>query len=77
MRTTQNKVILEALRRRGQITAQDALRMGITRLSARIWDLRRDGHCIAAERKKITSRWGVSTVATYRLNTREASRCKR
>lgn len=47
---TQNEQILEHLKRNRGITSIEAINeYGITRLSARIADLRRDGHIIGAE----------------------------
>ena len=37
---SQNDVVLQYLRDHGRITTYDAFRHGITRLSARIWDLK-------------------------------------
>lgn len=62
----QNKVILSFLRKK-PITTLDAFRLGITRLSARIYDLRKQGFKIAADRIRVRSRWGKTTVCRYSL----------
>lgn len=43
----------------GSITSWQAFAdLGITRLSARIWELKRDGYFIAKERKETLNRYG-------------------
>ena len=37
---TQSEIVYEYMKNHGRITTYDAFRHGITRLSARIWDLR-------------------------------------
>jgi len=63
---TQNQAILNALMK-GGITTLDAFKLGITRLSGRIYDLRQQGVRIESKRKQVKSRWGKTTVAEYRL----------
>lgn len=47
---TQNEQVLDYLKKHKGITSIEAINnFGITRLSARIADLRRDGHIIGAE----------------------------
>lgn len=61
---TQNDRVLARLRR-GPLTSMQAFReLGCTRLSARIWDLRRQGYDISSPVK--TS--GKAHFAEYRLN---------
>lgn len=63
MTKSQNQQILQRLSR-GPMTALDALQeCGCFRLSARIYDLRSEGHLIAAETIKINDK----RVARYRL----------
>lgn len=67
---TQNEMILEHLRNRGSITSMEAIqRYGITRLSARIYDLRAGGHIITNETKITTNRYGKKVkYDIYRMN---------
>lgn len=62
----QNLAVLQFLRRK-PITTLDAFRMGITRLSARIYDLRKAGYRILAQRVVVRSRWGKTVVCRYCL----------
>lgn len=56
---TQNEMVLEFIKNAGSITAKEAFtELGITRLSARIFDLRKAGEKIAQERKFYTARDG-------------------
>ena len=43
---TQKEQVLDYMRTHGSISTIQAFHIGITRLSARIWDLRADGHKI-------------------------------
>lgn len=61
MSQSQNETILRELQRR-PITALDAIGLGILRLSARIYDLRNQGHVITSE-SRVTS--GGARVAEY------------
>ena len=48
---SQNEVVLQYLKDHGRMTTYDAFRHGITRLSARIWELRhKNGIEITSER---------------------------
>lgn len=56
---TQNEMVLEFIKNAGSITAKEAFtELGITRLSARIFDLRKAGEKIVQERKFYTTRDG-------------------
>lgn len=55
---TQNEMVLKFLQENGQITTYDAFKMGITRLSARIYELRQDGYDIKTERRDYKARDG-------------------
>ena len=46
----QKDKVLEYMKNRGSISSIEAFHIGITRLAARIYDLRRDGERIASER---------------------------
>lgn len=65
---TQNEMILKFLQENGQITTYDAFKMGITRLSARIYELKERGHNIFSERRKYKARDGkVKQYELYKL----------
>ena len=51
MKKSDKVLIMEQLKANGYITPLDALRFGCYRLSARIYDLRRDGHNIITDDK--------------------------
>ena len=58
---TQNEMVLEFIKNAGSITAKEAFtELGITRLSARIFDLRKAGENIVQERKFYTARDGMA-----------------
>lgn len=65
----QKELVLEYMMRHGGITAREAASdLGIYRLSARIWELRRDGHDIRATIQEEVNRYGITThFARYRL----------
>lgn len=54
----QKDVILQYMRENGSITTMQAYGEGITRLSARIYDLRRDGHDIRSITRTAKNRYG-------------------
>lgn len=66
---TQNQKILQHLQTRGDITSMQAFEQyGITRLSARIFDLRCEGHNIKSDNVKVPTRTGdMANVARYTL----------
>lgn len=56
---TQNEKVLRHIERFGKISTMEAFtEYGITRLSARIWDLRHEGYIIAGVRKDGVNRYG-------------------
>lgn len=65
----QTSAVLDYMRTHDGITTLEAfLNLGVTRLSARIWDLREEGHEITATRRRVLRRDGsVATVALYIL----------
>jgi len=64
---SQNQRVFEALKK-APLTSMQAFRnLGITRLSARIYDLRHEGHRIESERVRVHTRNGTATVARYYL----------
>lgn len=66
---TQKKRVLEYMQQYGGITSLEAFQMlGCTRLSARIFELRKDGHIITERRKRRTNRFGESiSYSEYKL----------
>lgn len=68
-RKTQTNAVLEWLQTGDGITSLDAFKeLGVTRLSAIIFNLRRQGYDIEAEDVKVKNRFGSTvTVAKYYL----------
>lgn len=66
---TQKDRVLKYMQDFGKITPLDAIReFGCLRLSARIFDLKRDGHNIISETETSKNRYGDSvSYASYRL----------
>lgn len=66
---TQKDRVLKYMQDFGKITPLDAIReFGCLRLSARIFDLKRDGHNIITETETSKNRYGDSvSYAVYRL----------
>lgn len=71
---TQCERLLEYLKEHKEIQPLKAWReLGIYRLGARVFDLRKDGHNIASDYQTITNRFGAKCrVATYRLSEEQA-----
>ena len=69
MKMTQCDRVLEYLQEHRSISQVEAYEhFGITRLGARIWDLRKHGHTIIASRETGTNRFGEPThYARYSL----------
>ena len=62
---TQEQRVLEYMRAHKGITTLEAYRdLGVTRLSARIYDLRDSGHTIATERIFVLNRFGEQVCVT-------------
>ena len=61
--------LLDYLKQYGKITSLEAIRdLGNTRLSATIFELRRDGFDIPSKDKSVPNRWGTTTtVSEYEL----------
>lgn len=56
---TQENKVLEYIQKFGSITKLDAFKdLGITRLSAKIYNLKKEGHDIVGETIKVTNRFG-------------------
>ena len=65
---TQGQCILEHMTKYGGITQREAmLNYGISRLSARVWELRHLGYNIVSEDLTVDTRWGKTTVCNYKL----------
>lgn len=67
---TQKEWILNRMKRHGKVTTREANNVGITRLSARIYELRwGDRLKISATKKRVRSRWGdkVALICEYKL----------
>lgn len=69
MKTAQKYMVLTYMRETGSITQQEAnFAFGCTRLSGRIYDLKKIGHEIVKEWETSPNRFGVMTrYARYRL----------
>lgn len=55
---TQNEQIIEYMREYGGITSMGAFKIGVTRLAARIHDIKRMGHRIKTEEIRYTAKDG-------------------
>ena len=63
---TQSDALLRYLQRHGRISDMEALtELGIRRVAARVFDLRKQGWCIRTERMKVITRRGEAFVADY------------
>ncbi len=67
MRTTQNQKVYDYMKEHGGISQRDAIAFRCFRLSARIHDLRADGHLIKSERRAFRSENGIGYYAYYSL----------
>ena len=66
---TQNQRILEFIKAHGSITPMDAFEMGITRLAACVFEMRRRGIDIVTETVETVNRYGDKVrFARYRVN---------
>lgn len=70
-RATHNQLVLDYMRRHGSITPAEALEFSCFRLSARIYDLRREGYVIEAQRVPIRRACGA--FARYSLRSPPAT----
>lgn len=69
MKISQANKILEYMKKHGSITSLEAFqKIGCTRLSGRIFDLKRRGYNIVKDMQDVPTRTGETTrVAVYRL----------
>lgn len=59
---SQKQMVLDYIREFGSITPIDAFRdLGVTRLAAKVFELKKDGHDIRTEREHCKSRFGQTT----------------
>ena len=68
MKDKQTQRILRYMEEHGSISQKEAIELGCYRLSARIHDLKREGHSITMERKGFRNEYGCGHFAVYRLN---------
>ena len=65
---TQREVIRQHLQEHGHITQREAdMEYGVSRLSARIWELKRQGMKIETTMIPVLTRRGSTMVAAYRM----------
>ena len=68
MKTTQSMKIIEYIKTHGSITSLEAIQhIGCTRLSGRIFDLKKMGYNIVKTMEEVPTRDGTTRVAIYRL----------
>ena len=68
MKKSHTKKILEYMKEHGSITSLEAFRtIGCTRLSGRIFDLKKRGYNIEKTMEEVPTRDGTARVAVYRL----------
>ena len=68
MKKSHAKKILEYMKEHGSITSLEAFRaIGCTRLSGRIFDLKKRGYNIEKTMEEVPTRDGTARVAVYRL----------
>lgn len=73
---TQCEAVLDYMTKNGGITAMEAYEIGITRISARIFDLRRQGYEIAEENHAVKTRYGrTAHYVRYYLKRKEQKEC--
>lgn len=65
---TQNERVIAYMREHGSITQRDAMWLGIYRLSARIFDLRKAGYRVQSQWETVENKYGErATIARYSL----------
>lgn len=68
MKASQSLQVLEYIKEHGSITSLDAIRaIGCTRLSGRIYDLKKMGYDIDKTMQEVPTRDGTARVAVYTL----------
>lgn len=76
MKMTQQERVIDYLKENGSITSMQAFNeLGVTRISAVIFDLRQSGYDIESEQTKGVNRYGEKTYfATYKLKMNDDTR---
>lgn len=65
---TQEEKIFDYMLLHGSITQREAVKLGCYRLSARIYDLKKQGHIIITERVNVVTKDGSrASIGRYRL----------
>ena len=65
-KTSQKQRVLEYIRETGSITQLEAIKeLGVLRLSAVIFDLKKEGHAIKSELVPVKTRYGTTNIAKY------------
>lgn len=63
---TQRERVLDYIRETGSITQLEAIKeLGVLRLSAVIFDLKKDGNAIKSELVPVKTRYGTAHIAKY------------
>ena len=65
---TQNQRVLDFMQKHGSISQRDAVQFGCYRLSARIHNLRMEGHKIKTENRGFSNQYGSGHYAVYSLD---------
>ena len=64
---SQKAVVLRFLNENGSITSKDANTLGISRLAAVIFQIKKDGIGIETANETVMTRYGTTTIARYSL----------
>ena len=67
-KATQCEKVMAHMKVFGSISQREAYKMGIYRLSARVWDLRHAGHNVVTDKRRVRNADGtITSIAVYRL----------
>lgn len=65
-KVTQRERVLDYIRAMGSITQLEAIKeLGVLRLSAVIFDLKKEGYAIKSELVPVKTRYGIAHIARY------------
>ena len=65
-KVTQRERVLDYIRETGSITQLEAIKeLGVLRLSAVIFDLKKEGNAIKSELVPVNTRYGIAHIARY------------